>query len=87
MSWLRVGDWIVSVNDVVAVRYDEGTVDIYTRGDRFREKGGFSAKGEEAEKLWAYFCALSTNVEAEEDVHGGYEPPREAPRGRHLTIR
>jgi hypothetical protein len=51
MSWLRVGDWIVSVNDVVAVRYDEGTVDIYTRGDRFREKGGFSAKGEEAEKL------------------------------------
>jgi hypothetical protein len=71
MSWLRVGSWIVSLGDIVAIHYDEvgPTVDIYTRGDRLKEKGGFSATGEEAERLWAYFCALSSDVLGEEPLH------------------
>ena len=60
--WLRSGDWIVNTAHVSAVRYTEDGVEIYITGESHQRKDGFSATGEEAERLWAFWCALSTDV-------------------------
>ena len=43
-------------------------------GESHRSKGGFSATGDEALALWAYFCAMAT------DVMGGDDAVRHHPR-------
>jgi hypothetical protein len=61
-QFLRSGDWIVNIAHVSAVRYTEGTIEIYITGESHQRKGGFSAVGEEAERLWALWCELSTDI-------------------------
>jgi hypothetical protein len=68
MTWLRSGNWIVNTGHVSAVAYDGTTIEIYLAGESHQHKGGFSAEGEEAERLWHCFCALSTDV-LEETLH------------------
>ncbi len=70
MPWLKVGEWILNTDDISAVHYadtrDGPIVEVYTRsgGESYRQKGGFSAEGEEARRLWAWFVAQSHDVMA-----------------------
>jgi hypothetical protein len=66
---VKVGEWILNVQDVAAVRYEDTpdgpAVEIFTVSggeSRRQQKGGFSAKGQEAVKLWEYFSLMSEDV-------------------------
>jgi hypothetical protein len=70
VTWVRVGPWVLNTDAVTAVKYEDGQLDIFLRGDLAHVyKGGFSSTGEEAKQLWEVFCALSTDVMDEETVH------------------
>jgi hypothetical protein len=62
--WIRSQNWIVNTDHVTAVAFDpEGpTIQIYIAGESHQRRGGFSAEGEEAIRLWELWCAISTDV-------------------------
>ena len=68
MDLIKVGDWMLNVEDIVGVHYvatlDGPTIEVYTRsgGESYRSKGGFTAVGDEARRLWAWFVAQSHDV-------------------------
>ncbi len=70
MDLIKVGDWILNVEDIAGVHYvatlDGPTIEVYTRsgGESYRSKGGFTAVGDEAKRLWAWFVAHSDDVMA-----------------------
>jgi hypothetical protein len=70
---VKVGEWILNVQDVAAVRYEDTpdgpAVEIFTvSGGESRRQGGFSAKGQEAVKLWEYFSSMSEDVMRQDGV-------------------
>jgi hypothetical protein len=70
MTWVRVGGWVLNTDAVTAVKYEDGQLDIFLRGDLTHVyKGGFSSQGEEARRVWEFFEALSTDVMGEETLH------------------
>jgi hypothetical protein len=70
MTWVRVGGWVLNTDAVTAVKYEDGQLDIFLRGDLAHAyKGGFSSQGEEAKRLWECFYALSADVMGEETLH------------------
>ena len=70
MTWLKVGDWILNADDISGVHYTVTiggpVVEVYTRsgGESYRAKGGFSAEGDEARRLWAWCVEHSVDVMA-----------------------
>ena len=61
---------MLNTDAVTAVKYEDGQLDIFLRGDLAHVyKGGFNAQGEEAKRLWECFCALSADVMGEETLH------------------
>jgi hypothetical protein len=86
MPLLKVGAWVLNTDDISAVHYAETrdgppTAEVYTRsgGESYRSKGGFSAEGEEARRLWAWFVAHSVDVMA--TPRRSREPAVDAARG------
>ena len=69
MTWVRVGPWVVNTAMVSAVYYDGSRAEIFVGGEISRAfRGGFTAQGEEARRLWELFCGLSSDIE-ETELH------------------
>jgi hypothetical protein len=71
VEWLKVGNWILNVDDIAAVHYadDNGpAVEVFTRSgwnSPQSQKGSFSATGDEARALWAWWTERAMDVLAE----------------------
>jgi hypothetical protein len=63
--WLKVDRWILRVDDIVAVCFEDisrPTVQIFTRS-----AGSHIARDDEALGLWAWWTGLAIDVLAEEE--------------------
>jgi hypothetical protein len=69
MDFIKVGEWVLNVDDVAAVHYvetrDGPVVAVYTHSAAdpvAGQRGGFRAEGEEAVHLWAWFTSKSQDL-------------------------